>query len=139
MLQQASRPIDYLIQDNYPTSTSSFYNSRKPITKRTFNSSKKAANQPILMKSSRSVNNLTKDAVRNHMNRQSHEITNIQVDLNPYNQNHEQSSTQNASKRGRASVADHRELDDIVKSNQIASNNLNKNVEEVILANEKLM
>ena len=36
-------------------------------------------------------------------------------------------------------MADHHELDDIVKSNQMASNNLNKNVEEVILANEKLM
>ena len=61
------------------------------------------------------------------------------MDLNPYNQNHEQPSTQSASKRGRASVTDHHELDDIVKSNQVASNNLNKNVEEVILANEKLM
>ena len=36
-------------------------------------------------------------------------------------------------------MADHHELDENLKSNQMASNNLNRNVEEVILANEKLM
>ena len=36
-------------------------------------------------------------------------------------------------------MADHHELDENLKSNQMASNNLNRNVEEVILANEKLI